>query len=234
MPSSFFHPERHLVSRIDWLHATILLANYGIVSTASLIVGVAAAAGSTSDILLAGTVGLVAGAMSMAAGGYVSVRSQSDTERAEAERERRELVDQPEAERRVLAAIYVGRGLEPSLADEVARQLMANDTLGAYPRNELGMAEETTTRSIQAALTSAASFAVGSILPWATALLVPAPLMVPAVSIDSLLLLALLGAIGARAGGAVIRKATLRVTSWGAIAMATTAVIGAVVGTSIG
>lgn len=228
------HVERHLVSRIGWLRAAVLGANDGIVSTASLIVGVAVAVASPSQILLAGTAGLVAGAMSMAAGEYVSVSSQSDTERADTERERRELVDQPEAERQELAAIYVERGLEPRLADEVARQLMEKDALGAHLRDELGMAEETAARPIQAAFASAASFTVGAALPLATAVLVPAHLVVPMVSLASLLFLALLGAVGARAGGADILKATMRVTFWGAIAMAATAGIGALFGTTVG
>ncbi|KQT47352.1 hypothetical protein ASG43_09485 [Aureimonas sp. Leaf454] len=234
MPPSFQHPERHLVSRIGWLRAAILGANDGIVSTASLIVGVAVAASARGDVLLAGTAGLVAGAMSMAAGEYVSVSSQSDTERADTERERRELADQPEAERQELAEIYVRRGLEPLLADEVARQLMLKDALGAHLRDELGMADETAARPIQAALASAASFTVGAILPLATAAFVPASLVVPAVSAASLLFLALLGAAGARAGGADIVKATVRVTLWGAIAMAATAGIGALSGTTVG
>ncbi|KQT83179.1 VIT family protein [Aurantimonas sp. Leaf443] len=233
MPSSILHPERHLVSRIGWLRAAILGANDGIVSTASLIVGVAAASAGQSGILLAGTAGLVAGAMSMAAGEYVSVSSQSDTERADLERERRELADQPAAEHRELAAIYVGRGLDPALAEEVARQLMARDALGAHLRDELGMAEESAARPIQAALTSAATFAVGAALPLLTAVLAPTALVVPAVSIASLLFLALLGAVGARAGGAAVGRATLRVTFWGALAMAATAGIGAVFGTSV-
>lgn len=231
MPSPVRHPERHLVSRIGWLRAAVLGANDGIVSTASLIVGVASAASAPRDILLAGTAGLVAGAMSMAAGEYVSVSSQSDTERADTERERRELAEQPEEEARELAGIYVARGLEPALAVEVARQLMARDALGAHLRDELGMADETAARPIQAALTSAATFAVGAALPLAAASFAPTTLVVPAVSIASLLFLAFLGAIGARAGGADVVKATARVAFWGALAMAATAVIGALFGT---
>ncbi|WP_061933729.1 VIT family protein [Aureimonas sp. AU22] len=231
MPSPVRHPERHLVSRIGWLRAAVLGANDGIVSTASLIVGVASASAAPRDILLAGTAGLVAGAMSMAAGEYVSVSSQSDTERADTERERRELAEQPEEEARELAGIYEARGLEPALAAEVARQLMARDALGAHLRDELGMAEETAARPIQAALTSAATFAVGAALPLAAASFAPTTLLVPAVSIASLLFLAFLGAIGARAGGADVLKATARVAFWGALAMAATAVIGALFGT---
>ncbi|WP_062015798.1 VIT family protein [Aureimonas sp. AU4] len=228
------HPERHLVSRIGWLRAAVLGANDGIVSTASLIVGVASAQAAPREILLAGTAGLVAGAMSMAAGEYVSVSSQSDTERADTERERRELAEQPEEEARELAGIYEARGLEPTLAAEVARQLMARDALGAHLRDELGMIEETAARPIQAALTSAATFSFGAALPLAVAALAPAALTVPAVSAASLLFLALLGALGARTGGANVLKATARVAFWGALAMAATALIGTLFGTRAG
>lgn len=224
------HPENHLVERIGWLRAAVLGANDGIVSTASLIVGVAAASPNTREVLLAGAAGLAAGAMSMAAGEYVSVSSQSDTENADLARERMELATEPEAERQKLAAIYVKRGLDPTLAMQVADQLMAKDALGAHARDELGISEITTARPIQAALTSAATFAVGAALPLAMVLVSPADKLVYTVSAAALLFLALLGAIGARAGGANMFRATLRVTFWGAFAMALTAAIGALVG----
>ena len=227
------HPENHLVKRIGWLRAAVLGANDGIVSTASLIVGVAAAASSTSAVLVAGTAGLVAGAMSMAAGEYVSVSSQSDTERADLARERAELASQPDFEREELAQIYVQRGLDPKLAHQVADQLMAKDALGTHARDELGMSEVTAARPIQAAFTSAATFAAGAALPLLAALLLPQSILVVGVSAASLLFLALLGAIGARAGGATVGKAMLRVTFWGAIAMALTAGIGALFGTVV-
>lgn len=226
MPRSLTHRENHLVQRIGWLRAAVLGANDGIVSTASLIVGVAAAATGSGEIVLTGIAGLVAGAMSMAAGEYVSVSSQSDTENADLARERSELAGDIEAERRELAAIYEARGLEPSLAREVALQLMAKDALGAHARDELGISEITTARPVQAALTSAATFAIGAALPLTMALLAPLPYVVPAVSVASLAFLALLGAIGARAGGADVVKATIRVTFWGALAMVITAGIG--------
>ena len=224
------HPENHLVQRIGWLRAAVLGANDGIVSTASLIVGVAAAAAGTSEILLAGLAGLVAGAMSMAAGEYVSVSSQADTERADLARESAELASDVEAERRELADIYVKRGLEPGLARQVAEQLMAKDALEAHARDELGISEVTTARPIQAALTSAATFSVGALMPLLMAIVAPASFVVPAVTVASLAFLAILGAIGARAGGADVWKATARVTFWGALAMAITAGIGALFG----
>ena len=230
---SRLHAETHLVSRIGWLRAAVLGANDGIVSTASLIVGVASASAATSDVLVAGIAGLVAGAMSMAAGEYVSVSSQSDTENADLERERRELVSQPAFEREELAQIYVDRGLQPDLAVTVADQLMAKDALGAHARDELGISEITAARPIQASLTSAGTFAVGASMPLAMVLLSPTSLLVLTVSIASLFFLALLGAIGARAGGANVVKATARVTFWGALAMALTAGIGALVGTAV-
>lgn len=230
---SRLHAETHLVSRIGWLRAAVLGANDGIVSTASLIVGVASASAGTSDVLVAGIAGLVAGAMSMAAGEYVSVSSQSDTENADLERERRELVSQPAFEREELAQIYVDRGLQPDLAVTVADQLMAKDALGAHARDELGISEITAARPIQASLTSAGTFAVGASMPLAMVLLSPTSLLVLTVSIASLFFLALLGAIGARAGGANVVKATARVTFWGALAMALTAGIGALVGTAV-
>jgi VIT1/CCC1 family predicted Fe2+/Mn2+ transporter len=230
---SRLHRENHLVSRIGWLRAAVLGANDGIVSTASLIVGVASAAAGSSEVLVAGVAGLVAGAMSMAAGEYVSVSSQSDTEHADLDRERSELVTQPEFEREELAQIYVKRGVTPDLARQVADQLMAKDALAAHAHDELGISEMTTARPIQAALTSAATFAVGAAMPLAMVLLAPAASLVWVVSVASLLFLALLGAIGAKAGGANVTKATLRVTFWGAFAMALTAGIGALVGTAV-
>jgi vacuolar iron transporter family protein len=227
---SRLHLEQHLVSRIGWLRAAVLGANDGIVSTASLIVGVAAAAASRSDVLVAGIAGLIAGAMSMAAGEYVSVSSQSDTEKADLARERAELANQPDFEHEELAQIYVRRGLEQSLAREVATQLMAKDALAAHAHDELGISEATTARPIQAALTSAATFAVGAAMPLLMVLVSPSAMLIPMVSVASLLFLALLGAIGARAGGADILRATMRVTFWGALAMALTAGIGALVG----
>ena len=230
---SRLHTENHLVSRIGWLRAAVLGANDGIVSTASLIVGVASAAAGSSEVLVAGIAGLVAGAMSMAAGEYVSVSSQSDTENADLDRERLELATQPEFEREELAQIYVKRGVTPDLARQVADQLMTKDALGAHAHDELGISEMTTARPIQAALTSAATFALGAAMPLAMVLLVPAASLIWAVSAASLLFLALLGAIGAKAGGANVMKATLRVTFWGAFAMALTAGIGALVGTAV-
>jgi len=230
---SRLHVENHLVSRIGWLRAAVLGANDGIVSTASLIVGVASAAAPTSQVLVAGIAGLVAGAMSMAAGEYVSVSSQSDTENADLAREREELRSQPEFEREELAQIYVKRGLEAGLARQVAEQLMTRDALAAHAHDELGISEMTTARPIQAALTSAATFSVGAAMPLLMVLVSPASMLVLAVSVASLLFLALLGAIGARAGGANILRATLRVTFWGAFAMALTAGIGALVGTAV-
>lgn len=227
------HPEFHLVSRIGWLRAAVLGANDGIVSTASLIVGVAAASAATSEVLVAGVAGLVAGAMSMAAGEYVSVSSQSDTEQADLARERAELATQPEFEREELARIYIDRGVTPDLAHQVADQLMAKDALAAHARDELGISEVMTARPIQAALTSAGTFAVGAAMPLAMVVLMPRSALVVGVSVASLLFLALLGAIGAWAGGANVLKATLRVTFWGALAMALTAGIGAVFGTVV-
>jgi VIT1/CCC1 family predicted Fe2+/Mn2+ transporter len=227
------HTEAHLVSRIGWLRAAVLGANDGIVSTASLIVGVAAASAATSDVLVAGIAGLVAGAMSMAAGEYVSVSSQSDTEQADLARERAELVSQPDFEREELAQVYEQRGVERELALKVADQLMAKDALGAHARDELGISEVTAARPIQAALTSAATFAVGAAMPLLMVIVSPASLLVPIVSVASLLFLALLGAVGARAGGANVTRATMRVTFWGALAMALTAGIGALVGTAV-
>ena len=227
------HRETHLVERIGWLRAAVLGANDGIISTASLILGVAAAAAGKNDILLAGVAGLVAGAMSMAAGEYVSVSSQSDTEQADLARERRELSEDPESEKEELAQIYVARGVEPQLARQVAIQLMTKDALGAHARDELGISEITTARPLQAALTSAATFSVGAAAPLALVLLSPSNLLIPMVSTGSLLFLALLGFLGAKTGGAEISKPIVRVTFWGAIAMAVTAGIGAIVGTAV-
>lgn len=227
------HRENHLVTRIGWLRAAVVGANDGIVSTASLIVGVASAAAKSDDILIAGVAGLVAGAMSMAAGEYVSVSSQSDTERADLARERKELSEDVDFEREELAQIYVARGVDHELALKVADQLMAKDALGAHARDELGISEITTARPVQAALTSAATFSVGAALPLLMVVISPAHLLVPLVSGASLVFLGLLGAIGAKAGGADVLRATLRVTFWGALAMALTAGIGALFGTVV-
>ena len=227
------HSERHLVQRIGWLRAAILGANDGIVSTASLIVGVAAAAAGRNQILIAGVAGLVAGAMSMAAGEYVSVSSQADTEKADIAREREELRRYPESELSELAGIYVKRGVAPALAREVAQQLMAKDALVAHARDELGISGITTARPIQAALTSAATFSAGAAMPLVTVIVSPGERILAVVSIASLLFLAVLGAIGARAGGAPVLRATLRVTFWGALAIAITAGIGKLFGTIV-
>jgi vacuolar iron transporter family protein len=227
------HPERHLVSRIGWLRAAVLGANDGIVSTASLIIGVATASGAPGQIMIAGAAGLVAGAMSMAAGEYVSVSSQSDTEHADLAREQAELENDPEAEHAELAAIYVLRGLTAETANDVATQLMAKDALLAHAHDELAITSLTTAKPIQAAITSAATFTAGAALPLAMVAVTPSHLLVPIVASASLLFLALLGAIGAKAGGAEIRRPTLRVTFWGALAMALTAGIGILVGAAV-
>ena len=227
------HVERHRTERIGWLRAAVLGANDGIVSTASLIVGVAAASAGRSEMLVAGVAGLVAGAMSMAAGEFVSVSSQADTERADVARERDELATQPELEMRELAAIYVARGLTPGLATQVAQQLMAHDALGAHSRDELGMSETASARPVQAGLTSAATFAVGAALPLLTALVAPAPYVVLVVAGTSLVFLTALGALSARTGGAPVLKASLRVAFWGALAMALTAAVGRLFGTVV-
>jgi VIT1/CCC1 family predicted Fe2+/Mn2+ transporter len=231
MPST--HREQHRTDRIGWLRAAVLGANDGIVSTASLVVGVAAASAGRSEVLVAGVAGLVAGAMSMAAGEYVSVSSQADTEQADLTRERGELADTPARELDELTGIYVGRGLDPGLARQVAEQLTANDALTAHARDELGISEVTTARPVQAALASAATFAVGAAMPLLVVLLAPESSLVLIVSITSLIFLALLGALSARAGGAPVLKATLRVTFWGALAMALTAAVGALFGTVV-
>jgi VIT1/CCC1 family predicted Fe2+/Mn2+ transporter len=211
----------------------VLGANDGIISTASLILGVAAAAAAKGDIMLAGVAGLVAGAMSMAAGEYVSVSSQSDTEQADLAKERRELAEDPEFEKEELTQIYVARGVEAGLARQVAQQLMAKDALGAHARDELGMSEITAARPIQAALTSAATFSVGAAAPLVLLLLSPSELLIPIVAAGSLLFLAVLGFLGAKIGGAAILRPIVRVTFWGALAMALTAGIGAIVGTVV-
>lgn len=220
------HVERHAVSRIGWLRAAVLGANDGIVSTAALIVGVAAADTTRGAILLTAGAALVAGAMSMAAGEYVSVSSQSDSEAADLKREREELETQPEAELEEMTAIYVARGLTPELAREVAIQLNAGDALAAHARDELGISKHLAARPIQAALTSAATFAVGAAMPLAVTIFAPLEVMIPAVSVATLLFLAVLGWLGAWAGGAPPLRSTLRVTFWGALALAATALIG--------
>jgi vacuolar iron transporter family protein len=230
---TLLHPERHQVHNIGWLRAAVLGANDGIVSTASLIVGVAASTAGSAAILTAGVAGLVAGAMSMAAGEYVSVSSQSDTEQADLARERKELAEVPESELQELTDIYVKRGVEPKLAIEVARQMMAKDALGIHARDELGISDFTTARPIQAALTSAATFAVGAALPLLCAVFSPMDKLSWIVSIASLLFLALLGAVGAKAGGASMIKGAWRVTFWGALAMVATFAIGWYFGTSV-
>jgi len=222
--------EIHFTQRIGWLRAAVLGANDGIVSTASLIVGVAAADAPRSGVLIAGMAGLVAGAMSMAAGEYVSVSSQADTERADLERERLELAAEPELEHAELASIYERRGLERASAEEVARQLMAHDALSAHARDELGLTETHSARPIQAAVASAGSFAAGAALPLGATFLAPAAMVVPLVAGASLLLLALLGGLAAQAGGANALRGATRVAFWGALAMALTAGVGRVFG----
>jgi VIT1/CCC1 family predicted Fe2+/Mn2+ transporter len=224
------HIEIHRTHRIGWLRAAVLGANDGIVSTASLILGVAAAGGSSESILIAGVAGLVAGAMSMAAGEYVSVSSQADTERADLGRERKELAADPTHEHAEMTAIYVKRGLDAELASNVATQLMAHDALGAHGRDELGISDTLTARPVQAALASAGTFSVGAVLPLLIVLLVPVSALMWAVSGSSLLFLALLGSLAARAGGASVITAAARVTFWGALAMALTAGVGALFG----
>lgn len=224
------HLEKHSAHRVGWLRAAVLGANDGLVSTASLIVGVAAAAATTSNILIAGTAGLVAGAMSMAAGEYVSVSSQADTEQADLARERRELVDQPEFELDELAKSFVARGITEETALEVARQLTAVDALGAHAREELGISDVTAARPLQAAVTSALTFSVGAALPLGIVLIAPVGSLILTVTASALVFLAVLGALGAIAGGANVLKATVRVTFWGAIAMAITAGVGAYFG----
>jgi vacuolar iron transporter family protein len=227
------HRERHRTQRIGWLRAAVLGANDGIVSTASLVLGVAAAHADHAAVMVAGVAGLVAGAMSMAAGEFVSVHSQGDSENAELERERKELETDDEGEHRELAAIYVGRGIEPTLAQQVATQLMAHDALGAHARDELGITETLSARPVQAALASASSFAAGAAMPLIVALFVPAANLIPWVSVTSLAFLAILGATAAQAGGAPLAPGTIRVTFWGALAMAVTAGVGTLFGASV-
>ena len=228
------HGERHRTDRIGWLRAAVLGANDGIVSTASLLVGVAAAGATRDPVMVAGVAGLVAGAMSMAAGEYVSVHSQADTEKADIDKERLEISADEPGERRELAAIYVGRGLEPALARQVAEQLMAHDALGAHARDELGISQMLTARPVQAAVASAAAFAAGAVLPLGVAWVTPMGSLIAAVSATSLLFLALLGGVAARAGGAPLITGALRVTFWGALAMAATFGIGRLFGTAFG
>lgn len=233
MRSLLRHIERHRAERIGWLRAAVLGANDGIVSTASLVLGVAAAQATPAATLVAGVAGLVAGAMSMAAGEYVSVHSQADTEQADLSRERAELAADPGAEERELSAIYVQRGLEPELAHQVAQQLMLHDALGAHARDELGITETLSARPVQAALASAASFACGAALPLLVTWLAPAPRLMPWVAATSLVFLAGLGAAAARAGGASPWIGASRVTFWGALAMALTAGVGALFGIAV-
>ena len=228
------HREHHRTVRIGWLRAAVLGANDGIVSTASLVVGIAAAAAARREVLVAGVAGLVAGALSMAAGEYVSVSSQADTERADLELERRELASKPQAEEDELAGIYVRRGLSPALARTVARELTEKDALAAHARDELGLREDLAARPLQAAIASAASFAVGAGLPVLTILVAPASRLMLTVLSVSLASLAVLGAIAARAGGASAARGAGRVAFWGAIAMAATAGVGSLFGTRAG
>jgi len=224
--------ERHRSARVGWLRASVLGANDGILSTASLVLGVAAAHATHGSVMVAGVAGLVAGAMSMAAGEYVSVHSQADTEKADLKLERAELRSDDAGEHRELAAIYVARGLDRKLANQVAEQLMAHDALGAHARDELGISATFSARPIQAALASAASFAVGAAMPLAVTAIAPDAGLIPLVAATSLLFLALLGGLAARAGGARVSLGAMRVTFWGALAMAATAGVGALFGTA--
>jgi vacuolar iron transporter family protein len=225
-----FHRERHRTQRIGWLRAAVMGANDGILSTASLVLGVAAAHATHNEVMVAGATGLVAGAMAMAAGEYVSVSSQADTEQADVALESKGLLADRVHEMEELAGIYVGRGIDPSLAKEVAKQLMARDAIGAHTRDELGISAILTARPIQAALTSAATFAVGAAMPLLTVAMAPTTSLIPFVAGVSLFFLALLGGLAAHAGGASVTKGALRVTFWGALAMAVTAGVGALVG----
>ena len=227
------HRERHRSGRTGWLRASVLGANDGILSTSSLVLGVAAAHATHSNVLVAGVAGLVAGAMSMAAGEYVSVHSQADTEKADLALERAELKTNDKGEHQELAAIYVARGLKPALAKQVAEQLMEHDALGAHARDELGITETFSARPIQAALASAGSFAVGAAMPLLVTVLAPVASLIPLVSGTSLAFLALLGGLAARAGGAGVTMGAIRVTFWGALAMALTAGVGALFGTVV-
>ncbi len=228
-----YHSERHYSDRIGWLRAAVLGANDGIVSTASLVIGVAAAQATRDDVLIAGIAGLVAGAMSMAAGEYVSVCSQADTEKADLERERQEIETNEAFERQELAEIYVSRGLDASLAAQVAAQLMAHDALGAHARDELGLTETHSARPMQAAIASAATFAIGAIMPLSVVLIAPRSGLIILVAVSSLSFLALLGGMAAKAGGASVIVGSARVTFWGTLAMGLTAVIGALFGTIV-
>jgi len=227
------HVEHHVTERIGWLRAAVLGANDGVISTASLMLGIAGASRSGGEVLLAGVAALVAGAMSMAAGEFVSVSSQADSERADLARERDEIKDDPVAETRELAGIYVKRGLDKALAEQVAEQLMAKDALGAHARDELGISETVQAKPIQAALASAASFVGGAIIPLAAALVSPKGAIVIAVPVASIIGLGVLGALGARIGGAPVAPGAIRVTFWGALAMAVTAGVGALIGKAV-
>lgn len=224
--------ERHRTDRIGWLRAAVLGANDGILSTSSLVLGVAAAHATHSSVVVAAVAGLVAGAMSMAAGEYVSVHSQADTEKADLKLERAELKTDSKGEHKELAAIYVGRGLEATLAKQVAEQLMAHDALGAHARDELGISPALTARPLQAAWSSATSFAVGAAMPLVVAIVAPEAALIPLVAGTSLLFLALLGGLAAHAGGASVKVGAIRVTFWGALAMGATAGVGALFGTA--
>jgi VIT1/CCC1 family predicted Fe2+/Mn2+ transporter len=228
------HLEKHRTEHIGWLRAAVLGANDGLISTSSLVVGVAASGATRAAVLIAGVAGLVAGAMSMAAGEYVSVSSQADTERADLERERRELATDEPAERAELTGIYVKRGLTPALAAQVAEQLMAKDALAAHARDELGLSEVTTARPLQAALASAGTFAVGALLPVVVAALAAPAWASRLVTASALVLLAVLGAVAARIGGAPLLRGSLRVAFWGALAMAASALVGRLFGTTVG
>ena len=227
------HRERHRTAHIGWLRAAVLGANDGLISTASLVLGVAASGATRGAVLIAGVAGLVAGAMSMAAGEYVSVSSQADTERADLARERRELADDPEAEHAELTAIYVARGLNSELAAQVATELTARDALSAHARDELGLSDIMAARPLQAALASAAAFAVGAVLPVLIVAFVPSNRLSVVVTGSSLVLLAVLGAVAARIGGAAVGRGALRVAFWGVLAMAASALVGRLFGTAV-
>ncbi len=230
---SRLHLENHSAHRVGWLRAAVLGANDGLISTASLILGVASAHASASNILIAGTAGLAAGAMAMAAGEYVSVSSQADTEAADLARERKELAEQPEFELKELTQSFVARGVTPATALQVAKELTASDALGAHAREELGITDMTTARPLQAAVTSALTFSVGAALPLAVVLLSPEKVLTPAMLVSTVIFLAILGALGAYVGGASMLRATARVAFWGVIAMAITAGVGALFGTVV-
>ncbi|WP_430389668.1 VIT1/CCC1 transporter family protein [Blastomonas fulva] len=232
--SRLSHSEIHMVHRIGWLRAAVLGANDGIVSTSSLVVGVAAAGTGRTEVLIAGLAGLVAGAMSMAAGEYVSVSSQTDAEKADLAREKKELAETPDAELEELTRIYESRGLTRDLAEQVAVQLTARDALGSHARDELGISDTVTAHPIQAALVSAMTFAVGAVVPLLVAMLAPPAQIVPFVAFATLLSLAILGGLGATAGGAGIFRGAVRVTFWGALAMAATALVGSIFGVTVG